>query len=59
MTPCRPSCGYQIFGDRYCHHFRRKTKMVAEDRVDNFGESLTDSGAQMIRPGVALCCEFR
>jgi len=33
--------------------------MVAEDRVDNFGESLIDSDAQMIRPGIALRCEFR
>ena len=33
--------------------------MVAEDRVHNFGESLNDGDAQMIRPGIAFCCEFR
>jgi hypothetical protein len=33
--------------------------MEAEDRVENFGESLNGSGAQMIRPDTALCCEVR
>ena len=59
MTPCRPSRGYQLFGDRCCYHFRRKAKMVAEDRVDNFGEFLNGSGAQMIRLRTAFSCEFR
>jgi hypothetical protein len=59
MNPCRPSRGYQLLGDRCCHHFRRKAKMVAEDAVDNFGESLSGSGAQMIRLHTAFCCQFR
>jgi hypothetical protein len=33
--------------------------MVAEDRDDNFVDYLNGNGAQMIRPGAALCCEFR
>jgi hypothetical protein len=40
MTPCRPSGGYQFFGDRCLHHFRRKAKVEVEGRVDNFSDDL-------------------
>ena len=39
--------------------FRRKAKAVAEDRVNNFDESLNGSGVQKIRLRPAFCCEFR
>jgi len=37
----------------------REAKMEAEDLVDNFGESVNGSGAQMIRLRTTLCCKFR